>query len=319
MSDDQLKTHLGQIFDRLTSSTGNLTSEEVCFLEEATRKQADSLYWHEQRKGRITSSNFFEVSRHMLALKCYPTSLVKKIMKYTPDYPNVQSMRWGRENEPKARQAYSEYLLEHHQDVNVSLAGLVVDPSYPYLGASPDGFVSCSCCEDTGLLKIKCSYKYRNELPIADVALADKNYFLEIDPDTDAVQLRKSHKYYYQVQGQIAICKRRFCDFVCWTPMGLFVQRIEKDESFARVIFPDLTNFFCKYLLPELVTQKLKNSSTPCITEKLYCTCQKPASGRMVGCDNSKCRMEWFHFGCVGLKRKPRGKWYCPECKPSRS
>ena len=32
---------------------------------------------------------------------------------------------------------------------------------------------------------------------------------------------------------------------------------------------------------------------------------------KMVACDNPDCTREWFHFDCVGLARKPRGKWYC--------
>ncbi|KHG19241.1 PHD finger ING1 -like protein [Gossypium arboreum] len=36
--------------------------------------------------------------------------------------------------------------------------------------------------------------------------------------------------------------------------------------------------------------------------------------GEMVACDNPNCKIEWFHFGCVGLKEQPRGKWYCPDC-----
>jgi hypothetical protein len=31
----------------------------------------------------------------------------------------------------------------------------------------------------------------------------------------------------------------------------------------------------------------------------------------MVCCDNiDDCRLEWFHFACVGLDTKPKGKWY---------
>ena len=32
-------------------------------------------------------------------------------------------------------------------------------------------------------------------------------------------------------------------------------------------------------------------------------------------CDNDACKIEWFHFGCVKLNAKPKGKWYCPECR----
>ncbi|KAL9230165.1 hypothetical protein vseg_005552 [Gypsophila vaccaria] len=48
--------------------------------------------------------------------------------------------------------------------------------------------------------------------------------------------------------------------------------------------------------------------------EPTYCVCNQVSYGEMVGCDNSECRIEWFHFGCVGVKEKPKGKWYCPDC-----
>ena len=35
----------------------------------------------------------------------------------------------------------------------------------------------------------------------------------------------------------------------------------------------------------------------------------------MIGCDNDLCPIEWFHFGCMGLTAKPKGKWYCPKCR----
>ena len=50
--------------------------------------------------------------------------------------------------------------------------------------------------------------------------------------------------------------------------------------------------------------------------EKLYCYCQCPHDevSEMIGCDAPDCRLEWFHFECVGIMIPPEGKWYCPEC-----
>lgn len=48
--------------------------------------------------------------------------------------------------------------------------------------------------------------------------------------------------------------------------------------------------------------------------EPKYCTCHQVSFGEMIACDNKECRIEWFHFACVDLKSKPKGKWYCPEC-----
>jgi len=50
--------------------------------------------------------------------------------------------------------------------------------------------------------------------------------------------------------------------------------------------------------------------------EPTYCTCQQVSYGEMIGCDNQDCPIEWFHFGCMDLSHKPKGKWYCPKCQP---
>lgn len=48
--------------------------------------------------------------------------------------------------------------------------------------------------------------------------------------------------------------------------------------------------------------------------EPKYCTCHQVSFGEMIACDNKECPIEWFHFACVDLKTKPKGRWYCPEC-----
>ncbi|XP_051566517.1 inhibitor of growth protein 1 isoform X2 [Myxocyprinus asiaticus] len=49
--------------------------------------------------------------------------------------------------------------------------------------------------------------------------------------------------------------------------------------------------------------------------EPTYCLCEQVSFGEMIGCDNDECTIEWFHFSCVGLHHKPKGKWYCPNCR----
>mmetsp|Transcript_27836 Transcript_27836/g.39224 ORF Transcript_27836/g.39224 Transcript_27836/m.39224 type:complete len:222 (+) Transcript_27836:66-731(+) len=48
--------------------------------------------------------------------------------------------------------------------------------------------------------------------------------------------------------------------------------------------------------------------------EPTYCICNRVSFGEMVGCDNPDCKIEWFHFECVGLTAPPKGKWLCPDC-----
>jgi len=49
--------------------------------------------------------------------------------------------------------------------------------------------------------------------------------------------------------------------------------------------------------------------------EPRYCLCDQVSYGEMIGCDNDLCPIEWFHFNCVQLASKPKGKWYCPKCR----
>ncbi|XP_027843498.1 inhibitor of growth protein 5-like isoform X1 [Aphis gossypii] len=48
--------------------------------------------------------------------------------------------------------------------------------------------------------------------------------------------------------------------------------------------------------------------------EPTYCLCKEVSYGQMIGCDNPDCPIEWFHFPCVKLNTKPKGKWFCPTC-----
>ena len=65
-------------------------------------------------------------------------------------------LKHGRENEVKARNAYIS-----STGLMVRLCGLVVNPTLPWLGASPDGLVLDPLETSFGILEIKCPYTYR--------------------------------------------------------------------------------------------------------------------------------------------------------------
>jgi hypothetical protein len=55
---------------------------------------------------------------------------------------------------------------------------------------------------------------------------------------------------------------------------------------------------------------------------EVFCKCKKPSYGQMVGCDGPYCMYAgadgtgWFHYACVGLKKQPKGDWFCsPKCR----
>lgn len=107
----------------------------------------------------------------------YPKSFINTIMQYTKPNPDLSSLKWGQIHDDAWRE-YIKYMeLKSHIDFKVQLSGLVINPSYPYIGANPDGVFTCSCCGEE-LLEIKCPFKYWDVSPISDDTLQEKNYFL---------------------------------------------------------------------------------------------------------------------------------------------
>ena len=313
LSEADLCKLVSKTFDKI-----GLTQVEADFLEVSTRQQSLCRVWYEYRKGLITASHFHEILHHKSS--SYPTSIVKSIMQYNPPNANIPALKWGRDQESLAVKQYLSTIQDKHDNFKYRSSGLTINTHYPFIGASPDGHIYCECCGN-GLIEVKCPHKYRNESPTSAVALADKQYFLKKNASGE-ISLSRSHKYYAQVQAQLAICEFEYCDFISWTTKSVFIERIYRDPDYLKDNLPNLIHFFKKYLLPEILTQKLLNSlgSKPSITSSslsatVYCTCRKEESGKMIACDNATCSIEWFHLKCVGIKRVPKGSWFCPNCR----
>ena len=128
----------------------------------------------------------------------------------------TQAMRRGLELEASIIKRYTE-----STNVIVLPCGFVVHPEAPHLGASPDGKV----LDETesypfGLVEVKTTSAEN----VASVP------FIKIT--NGQAKLKESHKYYWQVQGQLAVTGLHWCDFVTDTAEDLTIQRIWRDEEF---------------------------------------------------------------------------------------
>ena len=80
-------------------------------------------------------------------------------------------------------------------------------------------------------MEIKCPYTARNGL--RKDACQRKDFFLAIDPATDAMQIKESHIHYAQIQGQLMLTGADFCEFIVYTwSEDFFVQRIFPDQMY---------------------------------------------------------------------------------------
>jgi len=72
----------------------------------------------------------------------------------------------------------------------MSDSGLIINPQWPYIGASPDGIVDCKCCTKR-VFEIKCPYSHCGET-IEFAASHDANFCLKTD-DNGVLYLDPKH------------------------------------------------------------------------------------------------------------------------------
>ncbi|KAF2888740.1 hypothetical protein ILUMI_17434, partial [Ignelater luminosus] len=69
---------------------------------------------------------------------------------------------------------------------------------------------------------VKCPSTARNLHP-KNAIRAKVIKFATFD-ENDNLRLKRQGRYYYQVQGQLAITQRELCYFIVWTPLGYLVE-----------------------------------------------------------------------------------------------
>ena len=213
---------------------------------------------------------------------------MKLIMQYDATDLTVPAVMWGKQMEDTARTNYETEMKKIHMNFNVKAVGLTVRADEPYLAASPDGVFSCDCC-GTGLLEIKCPYKYREGLEGSET---DASFCLDGNYD-----LRPTHPYYSQIQLQMYVSQMDMCDFMVWTKTSSIICRLRRDEPFLQETLPKAESFFMDHLLPELVCR----CKDPDLAEEIKCLyCKKPSFGKMIKCTDC---CQHFHYPCVNITR----------------
>ena len=135
-------------------------------------------------------------------------------------------MKYDLTNEIKAAKEY----LDSGNSAKLYKNGLVVNPAFCWLGASPDDVVYDPSMEANpfGLFEAKCPFCGAGK-KIVDVIKENKQFYLK---QTDnGIRLKENHNYYFQVQGLMGVTGMKWCDFCVWTGVDFFQQRILFDET----------------------------------------------------------------------------------------
>ncbi len=178
-----------------------------------TELEQGSAEWHRLRLGKVTASRMSDVlskGRGKAPSKTAQTYMMELIAERLtgeakPFFEN-DAMRWGTETEPQARSMY---------EVNnnfVSVDEVAFIEHSEFVGVSPDGLIG-----EDGMLEIKCP--------------------------TTITQIKRALTYDYsedykaQIQMQLWVAQREWCDFVSFDPRidcdaSFLQQRVYRDEEF---------------------------------------------------------------------------------------
>uniref|UniRef100_A0A8W8LEU1 SWIM-type domain-containing protein n=1 Tax=Magallana gigas TaxID=29159 RepID=A0A8W8LEU1_MAGGI len=243
------------VFSKSNVPPPMIDQELVSYIEKHTRAQRLSDLWKKLHLGRITSSIFGDV----LQSGDKPTSLIQQIL-YGSNLDKYSKLplavQWGVDHEMDAKEDYLQIRRAIQVETNVQESGLTLCSTHSFLGASSDGRVVDN--ESTGLLEIKCPYSISGQnvtlLGISDImSMNSKLFCLEVGELGPT--LKKSHKYYAQVQGEMAIIGLPWVDFVVWTAAksdNIFIERIYFNEQYVTNMLPKLIEFYMRHIYPLL-------------------------------------------------------------------
>ncbi|MDP9102974.1 MAG: YqaJ viral recombinase family protein [Pseudomonadota bacterium] len=180
--------------------------------------------WHRARLGKVTASRLGDLTARTKT--GWSTSrgaylnqlLVERLTGQAAQSPVTPAMRWGVEQEPLARAAYS-----FRTDRDALLEGFVEHPHIPMSGASPDGLVG-----NDGLIEIKCptTATHLETLSSSEVPA----------------------KHLPQIYWQMACTGRTWCDFVSFDPrlpepLRLVIRRVPRDQAVINALEAEVTAF----------------------------------------------------------------------------
>ena len=176
-------------------------------------------------------------------------SLIKTICYPTLFKVNTAATEHGCKNEKLAISKYEDMMKAKHAHFKPERCEIFIHAEYQWLHATPDFLCSCDCC-GLGCGEVKCPFCLKDSEFVEYVK--KRNSCLD-----DKFLLKKSHQYYYQVQQQLFITGRAFCDFVVCKTNGSnadhIIERIQPDTNHWNSVLPKLTQFSRFCVLPEIL------------------------------------------------------------------
>ncbi|KAK3928361.1 Alkaline nuclease [Frankliniella fusca] len=176
------------------------------------------------------------------------------------------AMKYGTRMEPLAREAYfkARKALDPSATITFHL-GFHINSSFPAGGCSPDGIIRSEINNDI-LIEMKCPFILKNIDPELFESLLTEAQLdrFPIERDHDGVlQVKKNHKYSYQMQQNMGILNLKEAHLVIFSKFGMIHAEVDFDIELYQEIVTKITCIHKKYLVPEYFEMRVPRDLTP--------------------------------------------------------
>lgn len=98
-------------------------------------------------------------------------------------------------------------------------------------------------------------YLYASKHPPPHEACVDHHYYVYLE-ENNSVRLKECSLWCIQIQGQIDVCKKQWCDFILYTKKEKAVDRINFDSQLYEKIVNTSKKLYEKYIVKALLNKK---------------------------------------------------------------
>ena len=223
----------------------NMKDENIKKIQMLTLGQSENTLWFTYRKGVITASISHDILSKMKKVKRGGGGVInmfqtnKKVSGLTYTNPEIPALKYGREMEDIAANAFLEVMKAEHKNVVLKKCGLYLDPVTPVIGGSPDRIMECSC-HPPSCVEIKCPFSINFTSP------TDESVKL---PYIAKNKINRNHSYFTQCMVQMAVTQLSTTFFVVWTPHGILVDSIQFDAELWKEMKTALLEYYNDFYL----------------------------------------------------------------------
>ena len=196
-----------------------------------------------------------------------PEYLISAVIRYEKSATSWQ-MKHRIKTETHAKAKYKSLTKKSHKGMTYTDPGMIVFEDDPCLAVTLGLEINCAC-HGPGLVEMKCPATLIAKTP-------NVGNYKHIETCNDNIVLKMTSPYYSQIQGQLAVTKRSYCDLFIFLCMSNLTVCVDYKHSYWEKLLSNLKRFWKNVVAKELLTKKIEKKLDRIADENTLVAVSKP-------------------------------------------